>query len=336
MMKDNLLPVAVKSEFEYCREDLVYFASHYCYFEDRDAEGVVIPFSPWEEQKKALLSIRDNRLNLFLKARQVGITWVALIYCAWEMIYNPGYTVLALSKTKYDANELVRRLGLIFGNMKTLLSGGGIRLCEKKESVVLTRDGAESVFRSLPASPSTGRSLTANLIILDEWAFQEYAREIWTAAYPTVNRPTGGKVIGISTIKKGTLFEELWRSGEGWHKNFISVFADPRRTKEWYENTKRELGPLIAEEYPRTAEEALRCVGGVFFHEFDVSKHVCYPFEIPKDWRIYSSMDYGLDMLAHYKIAVDNDKNVYVIHEIYQSGLVVSEAAREIRAAHKQ
>ena len=148
MMKDNLLLAAVKSEFEYCREDLVYFASHYCYFEDRDAEGVVIPFSPWEEQKKALLSIRDNRLNLFLKARQVGITWVALIYCAWEMIYNPGYTVLALSKTKYDANELVRRLGLIFGNMKTLLSGGGIRLCEKKESVVLTRDGAEPSGKS--------------------------------------------------------------------------------------------------------------------------------------------------------------------------------------------
>jgi len=44
-------------------------------------------------------------------------------------------------------------------------------------------------------------------------------------------------------------------------------------------------------------------------------------------------MDYGLDMLAHYKIAVDSEKNCYVFHEIYKSGLVVSEAADLIHKA---
>lgn len=320
-----------KAEFEYCKGDILYFAENYCYFEDRDAEGVIVPFSPWREQKDALCSIRDNRLNLFLKARQVGITWVALIYCAWEMIFFPGHSILALSKTRADANELVRRLGVIFENMKPLLAGGGAAVSIQKESVSLSVGNLTSVFRSLPASPSAGRSLTANVIVLDEWAFQEWAREIWTAAYPTVNRPTGGKVIGISTIKRGTLFEELWLHGDGWHKNFISVFADPRRDAEWYERTKRDLGVLIKQEYPRTAEEALANIGGSFFPEFDPRIHVCDPFPIPPDWRIYSSMDYGLDMLAHYKIAVDSKRNVYVIDEIYKSGLIVSSAAELIR-----
>ena len=74
-------------------------------------------------------------------------------------------------------------------------------------------------------------------------------------------------------------------------------------------------------------------MGGRFFHEFDLSRHVIEPFVIPRDWQIYSSMDYGLDMLAHYKIAVDAEKNCYVFHEIYKPGLVVSEAADLIHKA---
>ena len=332
----DILDSVKKAEFEYCRDDLIYFASNYCFFEDRDSEELIVPFKPWQEQKEALLSVRDNRLNLFLKARQVGITWVALIYCAWAMIYNPGFSILAISKTRADANELVRRLGVIFDNMKALLSGGGISAEIQKESVSLSFGRVRSVFRSLPASPSAGRSLTANIILIDEWAFQEWAREIWTAAYPTVNRPSGGKVIGISTIKKGTLFEELWLTGEGWHKKFISVFADPRRDREWYERTKKDLGQRIREEYPRSADEALANVGGLFFHELDSSIHVCDPFAIPSSWRVYTAMDYGLDMLAHYRFAIDNENNVFVIDEIYESGLVVSEAAKRIKESDQR
>ena len=140
-------------------------------------------------------------------------------------------------------------------------------------------------------------------------------------------------MIGISTIKRGTLFEELWVGENNFKKIFISVFADPRRSGAWYEATKRDLGEKILQEYPRSAEEALADVGGRFFHEFDLSRHVIEPFSIPRDWQIYSSMDYGLDMLAHYKIAVDSEKNCYVFHEIYKSGLVVSEAADLIHKA---
>lgn len=330
----ELLSRCRELEYRHAGGDILYFAERYCYFEDKDSEEVIVPFKPWEAQKKALLSIRDDRLSLFLKARQIGITWVALIYCAHDLIFHPGHTVIALSKTQNDACELVRRFGILVDNMKPLLRGGGLRANVRKTEVeIVSRSGKISRFKSFAASPSAGRSFTANVLLIDEWAFQEYAREIWASAYPTINRPTGGKVIGISTVKRGSLFEELWTTENGFTKHFISVFADPRRDEAWYEATKRDIGERILQEYPRTAEEALADVGGRFFHEFDPTLHVTEPFEIPKDWQIYSAMDYGLDMLAHYKIAVDAEKNCYVFHEIYRPGLLVSEASELIHKA---
>ncbi|MBQ7120359.1 MAG: phage terminase large subunit [Oscillospiraceae bacterium] len=72
---------------------------------------------------------------------------------------------------------------------------------------------------------------------------------------------------------------------------------------------------------------------GQYFTEWNRKVHVISPFEIPKEWRRYFVMDYGLDMLAGYWIAVDTYGRAYVYREIYESGLIISEAARKIREA---
>ncbi len=72
---------------------------------------------------------------------------------------------------------------------------------------------------------------------------------------------------------------------------------------------------------------------GQYFTEWNREIHVLAPFEIPKDWRRYFVMDYGLDMLAGYWIAVDSFGRAYVYREIYESGLIISEAAKKIREA---
>ena len=70
---------------------------------------------------------------------------------------------------------------------------------------------------------------------------------------------------------------------------------------------------------------------GQFFPEFKRNVHVVEPFPIPGDWYIYFAMDYGLDMLAGYWIAVDFDNNAYVFREVYESNLLVSEAREKIK-----
>lgn len=74
---------------------------------------------------------------------------------------------------------------------------------------------------------------------------------------------------------------------------------------------------------------------GQYFEEFDHDIHVCKPFPIPKEWTRYVAFDYGMDMLAAYDIAIDEQEQAYVLNEIYKPKLIVSEAASLIRSTFK-
>jgi len=77
---------------------------------------------------------------------------------------------------------------------------------------------------------------------------------------------------------------------------------------------------------------------GQYFSDWDREKHVVTPFAVPEDWRRYFVMDYGLDMLAGYLVAVDGLGNAYVYRELYEGkdnggeGHIVSSAAKRIKA----
>ena len=74
---------------------------------------------------------------------------------------------------------------------------------------------------------------------------------------------------------------------------------------------------------------------GQFFPEWSRNTHVMAPVEIPENWRRYVTIDYGMDMLAAYLIAVDEQGRAYVMREVYEGrdlgeghhGLIISEAA---------
>lgn len=68
---------------------------------------------------------------------------------------------------------------------------------------------------------------------------------------------------------------------------------------------------------------------GQFFTEFDPDIHTC-DVALPENTTRYCAIDYGLDMLAALFVAVDGKGRAYVYDEIYESGLIVSEAAKLI------
>lgn len=71
---------------------------------------------------------------------------------------------------------------------------------------------------------------------------------------------------------------------------------------------------------------------GQFFSEWTYAVHVIEPFEIPKHWRRYRTLDYGLDMLAVLWIAVDENKRAYVYKELHMPKLIISEAAKVMKS----
>lgn len=340
----SLISEIRRGEIEYCRENLEYFVDTYGHIEDKDnAESIIQRFEMWPAQREALRSIRDNKFNVILKARQLGITWLALHYAAWLLVCFEGRTVIALSQKEDDAKELIRRFAMMLSQMTPIIAedkrrptgwDGAVWSANALEVKIKFPNGLTSVLTGMPSSPGAGRSWTANLIILDEWAFQQYAEEIYTAGFPTVNRPTGGQVIGLSTIDRGSFFENIFTNPDnGYNKIFIPWNADPRRDEAWYERTKLALGDLITQEYPASVEEALAVPGGAFFPEVNRTNTISTePMDFdaegkPRNVVRYVCIDYGLDMFSAHWVMVDSKGDAQVYKEYDSPNKTISEAA---------
>lgn len=327
-------------EAEYCRRNPVYFVESYVHIEDKDAAELIQPFRLWDGQKRALETFANERLVVVLKARQLGFTWLALAEASRLLVLNTGRTVVGLSRSEEEAKELVRRLGVILRYMPAFVAeegsvpegwSGPVFKQASLELKIRWPDGPESVFKAFASSPAAGRSFTADLIVIDEWAFQQCADDIWQAAFPVINRPTGGRVIGLSTIKRGTLFEEIYTNPDnGFAKLFLPWSADPRRDKAWYRRTIGALGmDKTFEEYPESVEQALEVPGGAFFPEVKRETHWvdAPPAGVS---RRYCVLDYGLDMLSVHWVSIAPDGRACVYKEYNEAGLSIGAAAETV------
>jgi hypothetical protein len=334
---------------EYCRNNIFYWVGRYVKIEDRDAvgdEGIVIPFKLWEAQNNVLSKFLTDRLVQVLKANQLGLTWLILAYATWRLLFNPGYLVLGISETELKAKELIRRIDFILRHLPDWM------ITKKRnspmtwyEDTALTitihhprKDGKEqedSVIQAFPSSQTAGASFTANLFLFDEWALQQWAHEIWSYAFPTINRPTGGQVIGISTIELGTLFTEIWENAfNGFTKIFLNWRSDPRRNDDWYKKTIDVYGiDETRKHYPSTVEEAFSIPGGRFFSEFSSDVHLKPVENIPEWYTRYASMDYGTDCFACYWYYIDAYGYARIYREVHLPDLVISRAAYEFHKA---
>lgn len=328
-----------RKELEYCKDNLEYFVLNYGHIENKDSAEVIIPFRLWDAQRKCLKTFETDRRVIVLKARQLGFTWLALHYIAWVML-NPGRTAIGISENEDKAKELIRRIAyVIFAYMPELVAPKGTLgwkgLWFESNALSCTihhPDGPDSKFECFPSSPNAGRSFTADVLLFDEWAFQQFDREIYGSAYATINRATSGQIIGISSIKRGSLFEELFTSeSNSYTKVFIPWHADPSRDAEWYEDTKKNLSDpvLMTAEYPATVEEALTIPGGAFFPE--VTDDLITNKGLEGNVITYFVMDYGLDMLAAYWIQRDAFGNSQIIYEHCEPNLSIPVAAEKIR-----
>jgi hypothetical protein len=127
-------------------------------------------------------------------------------------------------------------------------------------------------------------------------------------------------------------------------------FSFPGGTREFIPSFARDNGFLMGadpgylrrlENLPQREKKALLygewdLFEGQYFGEWDRSIHVIEPFFIPSHWRKYITIDYGLDMLAAYWIAVDERGRAWVYREVYQSDLIISDGAKVILEATGQ
>jgi len=124
------------------------------------------------------------------------------------------------------------------------------------------------------------------------------------------------------------------------YENPFLMKSDPKYIKK--------LKGLPEQERRQLLEGDWYVFSGQFFPEFSRQIHVIDEIKLedvldsdgkptgkrryPKDWRMYFSCDYGLDALAGYFIAEDDRGFAYFLGEVYKEGVIISDAAKMIKA----
>ena len=83
--------------------DITYFFENYMYIENKDGktpEERSVLFKMFPEQKRVLKEIEENSKNIVIKARQLGLTWLAVGYAVQNCLSVQQFTVAILSQTE--------------------------------------------------------------------------------------------------------------------------------------------------------------------------------------------------------------------------------------------
>lgn len=261
----------------------IYWLINYVYIEDRKTKRA-IPFILWPGQRKAVRKFFFSLFLLILKARQLGLTWLAAAYALWRAQFHYHEFIIIISAREDLAIEFLDRVKFMFDRQPDWLkphvnkrSGSelsfGIEVKDEQGNIRL--EGLNSVLKSIASTPDAGQSKTISLLILDESALNRYCKEIWSAASPTLEH-AGGQAIILSNPSKD-------KPGWGWTRDkyigsmkgentFARMFLPwnevPGRPENFLELKAAEEGlddDEIVMQYPSTEEEAVSPLGGSYF-----------------------------------------------------------------------
>ena len=301
----------------------------------------LLRLDPNEKQK--LFFTARARYIAYGGARGGGKSWAVRSKAALLGLYYPGVRILIVRRSfaELEENHIRPLRGLLAGvalwrdRDKTFEFPNGSRIrfgyCDN-EGDVLRYQGQEYDVVFLDEATQ-----------LTEFQFQTFkgclrgVNEFPKRMYITCN--PGG--VGHGWVKR-LFIDRDYRAGEdgadyqfipaGVYDNKALMAKDPEYVRR-LESLPRELRRAWL-------EGSWDVFAGQFFPEWDREVHVCEPFPIPEGWRRYVTMDYGMDMLAAYLIAVDPQGRAYVVREEYEGrdlgedheGLIISAAAGRLQA----
>ncbi len=260
-------------------------------------------FRLWPAQMRALEQLHAHRLTVILKARQLGMSWLAVGFGLWQMLFRPAATVLFFSQRDDEAvNLLSFRLRGIYDRLPPPFRARTI-LRDNSHEFRLSNGSAGLAF------PTTGgRSYTASLAIVDEADHTDDLDGLLNAVKPTID--AGGRLILLSTADKSrpeSPFKRIYRAAVAGENDTVPIFlpwhAHPGRTAAWYAEQARDIrartGGLddLYQEYPAADLEALAPRAADKFFPAEWLKRAYAPLKIEEP-ALSLSKGYGLKIGA--------------------------------------
>jgi hypothetical protein len=221
-----------------CGKDPAYFCNEYTKI-SHPMRGL-IPFELYNFQKSALKEFKNNRFNVILKARQLGISTTVAAYVCWMMLFHRDKNVLVVATKLQTATNLVKKIKAIHRNLPSWLKIADISI-DNRTSFELSNG---SQVKASSTSGDAGRSEALSLLVVDEAAFVDGMEELWAGLYPTLS--TGGRCIALSTPNGvGNWFHKTYTEAEEKKNDFHTILlpwdVHPERDQEWFEKETRNM-----------------------------------------------------------------------------------------------
>ncbi len=239
-MSNNPTPLkdVIKQEYVKCAKDPAYFMKKFCMIQ-HPIKGK-IPFSLYDFQESTVHDFQENRFNIILKARQLGISTITAGYSLWMMTFFQDKNVLVIATKQDVAKNLVTKIRVMHANLPSWLK----QKCVEDNKLNLRYVNGSQV-KAVSSGPEAARSEALSLLILDEAAFIDKIDDIWTAAQQTLT--TGGSCIALSTPNGvGNWFHKTWVEAEEGRGvfNFIKLHwtVHPDRDQTWRDEQDELLG----------------------------------------------------------------------------------------------
>jgi hypothetical protein len=228
-----------------------------------------VPLNLFDYQQDALDVFRGNRYVVVLKARQLGLTTIAMGYALWMLLFRPGSNIVLVSKNQSTADKALELLDFMYQFLPDSVKARGPQPENQaaKHHSYRFADGMVSQISSYAATKTVAAGQTASLVIWDEAALAEYQEDVLRTLLPTTD--AGGSMIVFSTARGGhNRFAQLFRDAERGENEFKPLFfpwsVSELVSPEDYESKRRALKSepwLFYAEYPSSVDEAFRQSG---------------------------------------------------------------------------
>ena len=237
-MSQPSLKQVIQQQYIKCAADPVFFMKQYCYIQHPKRGKIKFNLYPFQED--SLTELRDNRYNVILKSRQLGISTLTAGFALWSMLFNEDFNVLVIATTQEVAKNLVNKVQIMNEMLPSWLK---TEIVSNNKLSLKFKNGSQ--IKAISSASTGARSEALSLLIVDEAAFIRNIEEIWIASQATLS--TGGGAIVLSTPNGiGNWFHQTWADAEsginGFHTIKLHWDVHPERDQSWRDDQTKLLG----------------------------------------------------------------------------------------------
>lgn len=301
--------------------------------------GTYGPVRLWPEQRKLAHMLETERKFFWAKARQVGGSALAGMYCAYVAITEPKSNITVVSISEPEAIVFFRERVLpVLDNLPRV---EGLNWPKYTTTSMSAKFDNGSIIECLTTNDNSGRGRTNRLSIIDEAGAIDRMDRVWRSQKGTIEKHPKGQIIVISNSSPGSWFNQFYRKlmdgkVKGIARYFLSAWADPARDQKWYQE---EITQYVSEtdfylEYPLTEDHLFLQKDGLVYPTFNPKEGGEHVAHFEPNWMQYYMYGYD-DGFVHYAVFLQVlydavADHIWVLDELYLTGKDTSQVGTSI------